>query len=85
MTDIIGRAAGTEYDHHPLLAKVDAPMPRLNPEFGAGPLPDVDQDGLNDDWEFRELLTTRYAGSDDPDGDGQDNASKFAKKTDPLP
>jgi arylsulfatase A-like enzyme len=67
------------------LQKVQAPMPRLNPEFGNGAFPDVDQDGLNDDWEFRQLLTTRYSGSDDPDGDGIDNAKEFAKKTDPLP
>jgi arylsulfatase A len=48
-------------------------------------LPDVDGDGLNDDWEFRELLTTRYSGTDDPDGDGKSNANELAAKTDPLP
>jgi hypothetical protein len=32
------------------LEEVGAPLPRLNPNFGAGALPDVDQDGLNDDW-----------------------------------
>ncbi len=42
-------------------------------------------DGLNDDWEFRELLGTSYSGADDPDGDGQSNAQEFAQKTDPLP
>jgi arylsulfatase A len=67
------------------LKHVKAPMPRLNPEFGKGSLPDVDQDGLNDDWEFRELLTTKYSGTDDPDGDGKDNAAELKDKTDPLP
>jgi arylsulfatase A-like enzyme len=67
------------------LKNVTAPMPRLNPELGAGPLPDVDRDGLDDDWEFRELLTTAYTGTDDPDGDGKSNAVEFAQKTDPLP
>jgi arylsulfatase A len=67
------------------LKKVAAPMPRLNPEFGKGAFPDVDQDGLNDDWEFRELLTTAYSAADDPDGDGQDNVKELANKTDPLP
>ncbi|HVJ19312.1 MAG TPA: sulfatase [Polyangiaceae bacterium] len=67
------------------LRDVDAPMPRLNPEFYTGSAPDVDQDGLNDDWEFRELLTTAYSGSDDPDGDGKDNESELAQGTDPLP
>ncbi|MFT3924550.1 MAG: sulfatase [Myxococcales bacterium] len=67
------------------LKQVQAPLPRLNPDFGPGVLPDVDQDGLNDDWEFRWLLTTKYNGADDPDGDGQSNTIEFANKTDPLP
>jgi arylsulfatase A-like enzyme len=67
------------------LRDVKAPMPRLNPEFYTGTAPDVDQDGLNDDWEFRELLTTAYTGGDDPDGDGQDNQSELSQGTDPLP
>jgi arylsulfatase A-like enzyme len=66
------------------LASVKAPMPRLNPEFGKGVFPDVDQDGLNDDWEFRELLTTTYSAGDDPDGDGKTNEQEESKKTDPL-
>jgi len=67
------------------LKAVNAPMPRLNPALGAGALPDVDQDGLDDDREFSELLTTAYTGTDDPDGDGKSNAVEFAQKTDPLP
>lgn len=66
------------------LKSVDAPMPRLNPEFGAGTYPDVDQDGLDDDWEFRELLSASYGATDDPDGDGKDNLTEQKKQTDPL-
>jgi arylsulfatase A len=67
------------------LKSVNAPMPRLNPEFGAGLFPDVDEDGLDDDWEFRELLTAKYSASDDPDADGKSNAQELAAASDPLP
>jgi hypothetical protein len=66
------------------LKKVEAPMPRLNQAW-VRCFPDVDQDGLNDDWEFRELLTTAYTAADDPDRDGKVNAVEFKEMADPLP
>lgn len=38
---------------------------------------DADADGLPDGWEQANLLDTRFAGSDDPDGDGLSNADEF--------
>ncbi|HEY4417779.1 MAG TPA: sulfatase-like hydrolase/transferase, partial [Verrucomicrobiae bacterium] len=60
------------------LKMVNAQMPTLDPSYpgttngtfqlaaATGSLGDADSDGLPDDWEFRELLTYQYGGSDDP-------------------
>lgn len=68
------------------LKEVTAVMPTLNPQFvtNSGSANDIDNDGLDDDWEFRELLTTHYDGTDDPDGDGFDNLTEFNDGTDPY-
>ncbi|MGB0983870.1 MAG: sulfatase-like hydrolase/transferase [Saprospiraceae bacterium] len=68
------------------LKSVNADMPTLNEAHANNPGTgnDVDNDGLDDDWEFRELLTYHYDGTDDPDGDGQNNAMEFANGTDPY-
>jgi hypothetical protein len=78
------------------LKQVNAQMPTLDPTYpgttngtfvlagSTGPLGDADFDGLNDDWEFRELLTYQFNGNDDPDQDGVSNAQELAQGTDPL-
>lgn len=68
------------------LKSVGASMPILNPNYtgNIGPLGDYDNDGLDDSWEFRELLTHIYTATDDPDGDGFDNATEFMNGTDPY-
>lgn len=78
------------------LKMVNAQMPTLDPSYrgttngtfalaaATGPLGDADSDGLNDNWEFRELLTYQFNGSDDPDHDGVSNAEELAQGTDPL-
>ena len=78
------------------LKMVNAQMPTLDPTYpgttngtfvlagATGPLGDADSDGLNDDWEFRELLTYQFNGDDDPDHDGVSNADELAQGTDPL-
>jgi arylsulfatase A-like enzyme len=68
------------------LKSVNADMPTLNEAHASNPGTgiDVDNDGLDDDWEFRELLTYHFDGTDDPDGDGQNNAMEFANGTDPY-
>lgn len=68
------------------LKSVNASMPSINPNFlgNSGPVGDYDNDGLDDAWEFRELLTHIYTASDDPDGDGLDNATEFLNGTDPY-
>jgi hypothetical protein len=75
---------------------VNAQMPTLDPTYpgttngtfvlagATGSLGDADSDGLNDDWEFRELLTYQFNGNDDPDHDGVSNAEELAQGTDPL-
>lgn len=75
---------------------VGAQMPTLDPTYpgttngafvltgATGPLGDADADGLNDDWEFRELLTYQFNGTDDTDQDGVSNAQELAQGTDPL-
>jgi arylsulfatase A-like enzyme len=68
------------------LKSVNALMPSINPTYtgNGGPLGDYDNDGLEDAWEFRELLTHVYGPTDDPDGDGFDNATEFLNGTDPY-
>ncbi|MBX2877649.1 MAG: sulfatase-like hydrolase/transferase [Saprospiraceae bacterium] len=68
------------------LKEVDAVMVTLNPDHPSvpGDLPDGDQDGLPDEWEWRELLTVKYGPQDDPDGDGKLNAMEWEQGTDPY-
>ena len=68
------------------LKKVNAAMPSLDPTnvLFSGTNPDVDADGLNDAWEFRELLSYTYGPNDDPDNDGDDNLTEFKNGTDPY-
>jgi hypothetical protein len=54
-----------------------------HPNF-SGTAPDVDQDGLPDEWEFQELLTDRYGAEDDPDGDGINNEAEWMNESDPY-
>lgn len=68
------------------LKEVDAQMPQLDPnapDFN-GVFPDVDEDGLEDAWEFRELLSTKFGPQDDPDQDGKNNQTEYENGTDPL-
>lgn len=67
---------------------VDSYALKLNPDPDYNPNPgpegDVDNDGLDDVWEFRNLLSVYYNGEDDPDGDGFTNAQEAEAGTDPL-
>ncbi len=68
------------------LKSVNANLPQLDPTHAnfTGTAPDIDDDGLNDEWEFRELLNYTYGPNDDPDGDGLDNLTEFNEGFDPL-
>ena len=68
------------------LKEVNASMPKLDPSHAnfSGTEPDVDADGLNDAWEFSELLSYNYGPTDDPDGDGLNNLTEFNNGTDPY-
>jgi hypothetical protein len=66
------------------LKEANANMPTLNPTFFTGSGTDIDADGLDDAWEFRELLCHNYTGTDDPDGDGRTNEQEETDGTDPL-
>jgi len=78
------------------LKLVQAQMPTLDPTYpgttnggfvlegATGTLGDADSDGLDDGWEFRELLTYQFNGNDDTDQDGVSNAQELAQGTDPL-
>ena len=68
------------------LKGVNAVMVTLNPDHPSvpGDLPDGDQDGLPDEWEWRELLTVKYGPEDDPDGDGRSNLMEWEQQTDPY-
>jgi hypothetical protein len=45
--------------------------------------PDNDSDSLPDSWEMAAFATLAWSGSDDPDGDGQDNAFELLAGHDP--
>lgn len=68
------------------LINVDAQMPAFNPFYVRynGEAPDYDLDGLNDTWEFKNLLSGAYDGEGDPDGDGFSNLLEYWNSTDPL-
>lgn len=78
------------------LKSVNAQMPTLDPSYqgtsvgdfvlpaATGPLGNADADGLDDAWEFRELLTYAFDGNGDQDRDGVSNAAELAAGTDPL-
>jgi hypothetical protein len=68
------------------LKAVNATMPRLDPSHAnfSGSGADVDADGLEDAWEFRELLSYTYGPNDDPDNDGDNNLTEFTNGTDPY-
>ena len=68
------------------LKAVNATMPRLDPSHAnfSGTETDADADGLDDTWEFRELLSYTYGPNDDPDNDGDNNLTEFTNGTDPY-
>ena len=61
-------------------------LPNLDPNHDSfsGTGSDVDNDGLDDAWEFTEMLTNTYGPDDDPDGDGYTNLQEYTNNTDPL-
>ncbi|WNJ18946.1 sulfatase-like hydrolase/transferase [Pontibacter sp. G13] len=65
---------------------IDIVFPTLNPENDSinGEEPDLDEDGIDDSWEFEELLTASYDSLSDPDGDLLNNRAEFFMGTDPL-
>ena len=65
---------------------VDASMPSLDSSHAnfSGTGPDIDADGLEDVWEFRELLSYIYGPNDDPDNDGLTNLEEYTNGTDPY-
>ena len=68
------------------LKEVNASMPTLdftNASFSGTGL-DVDSDGLNDSWEFKELLSYTFGANDDPDNDGKTNLEEYLNGTDPY-
>ncbi|MEM7373466.1 MAG: sulfatase-like hydrolase/transferase [Bacteroidota bacterium] len=68
------------------LKAAEADMPSLDATHAnfSGIAPDIDGDGLEDAWEFRELLSYTYGPTDDPDGDGKDNMTEYNEGSDPY-
>ncbi|MDW3648435.1 MAG: sulfatase-like hydrolase/transferase [Bacteroidia bacterium] len=68
------------------LRDVGARMPSLDPSHPnfSGTGNDVDDDGLDDSWEFINLLTYTYGPNDDPDNDGISNIDEFNNGSDPY-
>lgn len=68
------------------LKSTGALLPGLDPSHAnfSGAENDVDSDGLDDDWEFRELLSYTYGPEDDPDFDGIMNMQEYQTGSDPL-
>ncbi|MEM8890329.1 MAG: sulfatase-like hydrolase/transferase, partial [Bacteroidota bacterium] len=68
------------------LRDVGARMPSLDPTHPnfTGTGNDVDDDGLDDAWEFVNLLTYTYGPDDDPDNDGISNLDEFNNGSDPY-
>ncbi len=68
------------------LKEVNASMPTLDPTHSKfdGNGTDVDNDGLDDAWELRELLTHGYGPNDDPDNDNKTNLEEYTNNTDPY-
>ncbi|MEL6251335.1 MAG: sulfatase-like hydrolase/transferase [Bacteroidota bacterium] len=68
------------------LRDVSARMPALDPSHPnfSGSGNDVDDDGLDDDWEFVNMLTYTYGPNDDPDNDGISNIDEFNNGSDPY-
>ena len=68
------------------LKTVNASMPALDSTNAlfSGIGSDIDGDGLDDAWEFTELLSYNYGPNDDPDNDGDNNLIEFTNGTDPY-
>lgn len=68
------------------LKKVNARMPSLNKSYSkfTGTTEDLDRDSLPDIWEIKELLTTAFIGTDDPDKDGISNWNEWKAQSDPY-
>ncbi|MFK7935623.1 MAG: sulfatase-like hydrolase/transferase [Saprospiraceae bacterium] len=68
------------------LRDVNANMPTLNPAEASftGTGDDLDDDGMDDNWELENLLSYHYTATDDPDQDGKNNLQEHNDGSDPL-